>query len=56
MQYDRYNLNFLAVWGRDIAANPSGHDDEQDYTVEIPKRLKRRKLLGLYFRRIITIR
>ena len=44
MQYERYNLNFLAVWGRDIAQNPiEGGDDEQDYTVEIPKKLKRRE-------------
>ncbi|MCJ1392950.1 hypothetical protein MMC18_005822 [Xylographa bjoerkii] len=42
MQYDRYNLNFVAIWGRDIRANlPIKPDDEQELTSDIPKRLNR---------------
>ena len=34
MQYDRYNINFLAIWGHDVALDPPPDgDDEQDYTV-----------------------
>ncbi|KAI1073854.1 hypothetical protein F5B20DRAFT_565665 [Whalleya microplaca] len=41
MQYIRYNLNFLAMWGRDIKAGLPIHDDELEFTAEIPARLKR---------------
>lgn len=41
-QYRRYNLNFIAVWGSDIAAAlPIAGDDEQDITVDIPLRTHR---------------
>lgn len=41
MQYGRYNLNFLAIWGKNVALGDVGSDDEQDLTVTIPKKLKR---------------
>ncbi|KAL7626651.1 Mitochondrial-processing peptidase subunit alpha [Parahypoxylon ruwenzoriense] len=41
MQYERYNLNFVAVWGRDVAAGLPIHDDELEITAEIPARLGR---------------
>ncbi|KAL9120093.1 MAG: hypothetical protein Q9187_003355 [Circinaria calcarea] len=47
MRYERYNLNFLAIWGRDVASNPPDKDDEEDYTVTIPKKLLRREYLIL---------
>ena len=44
MQYDRYNLNFLAIWGKDVAAHlpKENEDDEQSYTASYPKELSRR--------------
>ena len=45
MQYTRYNLNFLAIWGSSVAMKLPGRDDEQELTVTIPKELKRRKYL-----------
>ncbi|KAI1498419.1 hypothetical protein F5X99DRAFT_431737 [Biscogniauxia marginata] len=40
--YRRYNLNFCAVWGADVAAQlPIADDDEADMTDTIPKRLGR---------------
>ncbi|MCJ1294331.1 hypothetical protein MMC34_005889 [Xylographa carneopallida] len=44
MQYDRYNLNFIAIWGRDVRANLPIQDDEQELTSDIP-RLRGRPLL-----------
>lgn len=42
MQYERYNLNFVAIWGRDVAAGlPIREDDERELTSEIPLRLRR---------------
>ncbi|KAI0131589.1 hypothetical protein F4776DRAFT_671595 [Hypoxylon sp. NC0597] len=42
MQYERYNLNFFAIWGRDVAAGlPIREDDEAELTSEIPLRLRR---------------
>ena len=41
MQYERYNLNFLAIWGRDVL--PTDGDDEQKYTVDFPMAAKRRE-------------
>ena len=43
MQYTRYNLNFLAIWGTSVAMMNVGADDEDALTVENPKALKRRK-------------
>ncbi|KAI1451880.1 hypothetical protein F4805DRAFT_463351 [Annulohypoxylon moriforme] len=41
-QYERYNLNFVAIWGRDVRlALPIVSDDEQDMTVTVPLRLNR---------------
>ncbi|KAI5868386.1 hypothetical protein GGS23DRAFT_27222 [Durotheca rogersii] len=41
-QYKRYNLNFVALWGHDVRASlPIAEDDEQDFTVTIPKRVRR---------------
>lgn len=46
MQYGRYNLNFLAMWGHDVATRlPATGDDEEEYTVTIPQALGRRELL-----------
>ena len=44
MQYTRYNLNFLAIWGSSVKMMGVGGDDEDALTVTIPKALKRRKL------------
>ncbi|KAH9994061.1 hypothetical protein F4779DRAFT_608328 [Xylariaceae sp. FL0662B] len=41
MQYVRYNLNFMAIWGRDVRAGLPIHDDELEFTAEIPARLHR---------------
>ncbi|KAF1988134.1 hypothetical protein K402DRAFT_462049 [Aulographum hederae CBS 113979] len=42
MQFSRYNLNFIAVWGSDIRANlPIGGDDEEEIGVTIPRRTGR---------------
>ncbi|MCJ1385677.1 hypothetical protein MMC17_008800 [Xylographa soralifera] len=41
MQYDRYNLNFLAIWGHDVRANLPITDDEQELTSDLPKILGR---------------
>ncbi|KAI0021245.1 hypothetical protein F4780DRAFT_770317 [Xylariomycetidae sp. FL0641] len=38
----RYNLNFVALWGHDVrAALPIAEDDEEDFTVAIPRRTGR---------------
>ncbi|KAI4864522.1 hypothetical protein F4820DRAFT_458808 [Hypoxylon rubiginosum] len=40
--YNRYNLNFCAVWGSDIRDQlPIADDDEQAITSDIPKRIGR---------------
>ncbi|KAF3060353.1 putative mitochondrial-processing peptidase subunit alpha protein [Daldinia childiae] len=40
--YNRYNLNFCAVWGSDIRDQlPIADDDEQDITADIPRRIGR---------------
>ncbi|KAB8342806.1 hypothetical protein FH972_022404 [Carpinus fangiana] len=47
-QYTRFNLNFFAVWGKDIAENmPIAADDEKDLTVTLPRRTKRPHLIDL---------
>lgn len=43
MQFDRYNLNFLAIWGRSVNMMSVTGDDEGALTVDIPRALKRRK-------------
>ena len=43
MQYDRYNLNFIIMWGDDILLQPAPKDDEEDFTVNIPKNHSMRK-------------
>lgn len=43
MQYERYNLNFLAIWGRDASLETVTGDDEEAYTVDFPKKYKRRE-------------
>ena len=43
-QYGRYNLNFLAIWGRNVAMMDIGtFDDEGSLTERIPWALKRRE-------------
>lgn len=41
MQYGRYNLNFLAIWGSSVAMELPGSDDEEALTVTIPKKFHR---------------
>lgn len=42
MQYVRYNLNFVALWGRDVRDNlPIGQWDEEELSQTIPRRLGR---------------
>ena len=41
MQYTRYNLNFLAIWGKSVKMMEVAPDDEDALTVLIPKTLKR---------------
>jgi hypothetical protein len=43
LQYQRHNLNFVAVWGDNVRADPPGVQDEVDLFVTIPKRLGKRK-------------
>ncbi|KAK7751767.1 Mitochondrial-processing peptidase subunit alpha [Diatrype stigma] len=39
MQYVRYNLNFVAIWGRDVRDNlPIGRYDEEELSQTIPRR------------------
>ncbi|KXJ90607.1 hypothetical protein Micbo1qcDRAFT_205428 [Microdochium bolleyi] len=40
--FTRYNVNFMALWGSDIREQlPIAWDDEQDFSVTIPKRTRR---------------
>ena len=41
MQYERYNLNFLAIWGSSVKMELPGTDDEEALTVTIPKKFHR---------------
>ncbi|RYP86643.1 hypothetical protein DL769_000711 [Monosporascus sp. CRB-8-3] len=42
MQYVRYNLNFVAIWGRDVRDSlPIGAADEEELSQTIPRRLGR---------------
>ncbi|MCJ1436959.1 hypothetical protein MMC27_006342 [Xylographa pallens] len=45
MQYDRYNLNFVAIWGRDVRVNLPIKDDEQELTSDLPRLLGRPLLI-----------
>ena len=43
-QYERLSINMIAVWGDDIVNNrPVPNDDEKWLTVQLPKKLGRRK-------------
>ena len=47
MAYERMNINFMAIWGKDVRANlpfPT-FDDELALSVDIPLKLRRRKLI-----------
>ena len=48
MQYTRYNLNFLAIWGKSVKMMEVGPDDEEALTVTIPKALKRPCLIDTH--------
>ena len=44
MQGVRLQINMIAIWGDDVVENmPFGNDDEKFLTVELPRRLGRRK-------------
>lgn len=45
MAYERMNINLLAMWGDDVRDYaPFGqHDDEAFLTVDLPRRINRRK-------------
>lgn len=47
MQYDRYNLNFLAIWGGDVAKQLPTRDDEADFTSNNPRKWSQREFFGL---------
>ena len=46
MTYERMNINFMVVWGKDILDHyPIGeHDDEKAISEIMPKALNRREL------------
>ena len=48
MQYDRYNINFLAIWGQDVALAPTHGDDELAYTVTHTKNHSRPLLVDTH--------
>jgi hypothetical protein len=41
VQWQRYNLNFLAIWGRDVKLALPVQDDELELTAKVPERLGR---------------
>lgn len=45
MQYDRMNINFMAIWGSDVLENLpfSQSDDEHELSVALTTKLRRRK-------------
>ena len=45
MAYERYNINFMAIWGKDVLNNLpfESFDDELALSVQVPKKLRRRK-------------
>ena len=45
MAYERMNINFMAIWGKDVKANLPfpGFDDELALSVQVPEKLRRRK-------------
>lgn len=44
MQYDRMNINFMAIWGKDVLDNLpfDTNDDELELSVGVNKKLRRR--------------
>ena len=46
MAYERMNINVMAIWGRDVLENLpfQDMDDEQELSVNLPLKLRRRKL------------
>ena len=48
ISYDRWSINFFVVWGREIIeARPVPEDDEQHFSSNHPKALRKRTLLFL---------
>lgn len=43
MQYERANVNFMAIWGSSVARERPGRDDEHDLSVRIPRLLGKRE-------------
>lgn len=43
MQYERANVNLMAIWGSSVARMRPGKDDEEDLSVRIPKALGKRE-------------
>jgi len=41
MQYERYNINFMAIWGRDVKLEKARGDDEGEFSVDFPRKYKR---------------
>ena len=49
MAFDRMNINFMAIWGKDVVDNPfDNFDDEHWLSIEIPKRLGRPVLVNTH--------
>ena len=50
MQYDRMNINFMAIWGRDVLDNLpfKTADDELELSVGVNKALRRRESYHLW--------
>jgi len=44
LQYQRHNLNFVAIWGSSVAKMLPGRQDETDLFVTIPRALKKREI------------
>ena len=49
MAYERMNINFMAIWGKDVKENLpfESFDDELALSVQVPIKLRRRKFRGL---------
>lgn len=45
MMYQRMNINFMAIWGKDVLDNLpfDSYDDELELSVTVPKKLRRRE-------------
>lgn len=46
--YGRLSINLICIWGDDIVDNIGFVDDEQFLTVELPKKLGRRKFMPTF--------